>query len=332
MVSLSLWQTDIPVISGQGIRAINTKTDLPALADLLEIAFSEKMDSSGRAAIQQMRDMGRIGILNRLFATSLAKGVHRSFVWVENGRLLGNISLYSEKFPYQNTRAWILANIAVLPQHRKKGIATQLVVTALDALKTKGVNEIYLQVDEENKNARQLYQKLGFIEENAFGIWIRKRNSPIPHQNKNGEEVVRSSAVFREKEYRLARKTRPVERGGIGWLRPLDRREFIGGIQGLILSLISGRFRERRVLIEQGDAVKAAIWLDQKFHGPIVLTLLHETDLPPVKIKPLIRWALRRHPFRNFFLEHPKTSDIDSVLQEFEFRHTRTVVNMRHSL
>ena len=332
MVSLRLWQTDIPVISGQGIRAINTKTDLPALADLLEIAFSEKMDSNGRAALQQMRDMGRFGILNRLFAPSLAKGVHRSFVWVENGRLLGNISLYSEKLPFQHKRAWILANIAVLPQHRSKGIATQLVLTALNALKTKGVNEIYLQVDEENNNARQLYQKLGFIEDNVFGIWIRRRNSRIPHQKINYEEVVRSSVVFREKEFQLAQKIRPVERGGIGWLRPLERREFIAGFRGLISNLISGCFRERRVLIEPGDAVKAAIWLDQKFHGPIVLTLLHETDLPPVKIKSLICWALRRYPFRNFILEHPKTSNIDSVLQEFDFRNTRTVVNMRYCL
>ena len=332
MVSLRLWQTDIPVISGQGIRAINTKTDLPALADLLEIAFSEKMDSNGRAAIQQMRDMGRFGILNRLFAPSLAKGVHRSFVWVENGRLLGNISLYFEKFPFQHKRAWILANIAVLPQHRNKGIATQLVLTALNALKTKGVNEIYLQVDEENNTARQLYQKLGFIEENVFGIWIRRRNSRIPNQKINFEEVVRSSAVFREKEFQLAQKTRPVERGGIGWLRPLERREFIVGFWGLISNLISGCFRVRRVLIEPGDAVKAAIWLDQRFHGPIVLTLLHETDLPPVKIMPLICWALRRYPFRNFILEHPKASNIDSVLQEFDFRNTRTVVNMRYCL
>ena len=332
MVSLSHWQTYIPVISGQGIRAINTKTDLPALADLLEIAFTEKMDSNGRAAIQQMRDMGRFGVLNRLFAPSLAKGVHRSFVWVENGRLLGNISLYSEKFPFQHKQAWILANIAVLPQHRNKGIATQLILTALNALKSKGVSEIFLQVDEENKTARQLYQKLGFIEDNAFGIWIRRRNSRIPHQKINYEEVVRSSAVFREKELQLAQKIRPVERGGIGWLRPLERREFIAGFRGLISNLISGCIRERRVLIEPGDAVKAAIWLDQRIHGPIVLTLLHETDLPPVKIKPLICWALRRYPFRNFILEHPMTSNIDSVLQELDFRNTRTVVNMRNCL
>lgn len=328
MVSLSLWRADTPELQGQGVRPINTKTDLPALADLLEIAFANKMDAAGRAAIQQMREIGRLGF-SRYFSSGLASGVRRSFVWVEGGRLLGNISIYSANVPHQRCRAWILANIAVLPKQRRRGIATQLVRTALDHLRAKNAQHIVLQVDEDNRAARQLYRRLGFKEENVAGIWVRSRHKRPPAWITDAPPISRRSHSDRHAEYELALRTRPAERGGIGWLRPLNKADFEVGIRGFIAPLITGRLRERRVVIDDAHGLKAGIWVDRKIHGPVELTLLHETSSEHIELKALLSWALRRYTYRSMILEHPKDVGIDSLLNELEFRLTRTVINMR---
>lgn len=43
------------------IRPVNLRTDLPTLADLIELVFAPTMDESGRAAIREMRYMSRMG-------------------------------------------------------------------------------------------------------------------------------------------------------------------------------------------------------------------------------------------------------------------------------
>lgn len=328
MVSLSIRRADAPDISGNGIRAINTETDLPALAHLLEVAFQEKMDSGGRVALQQLRDIGRMGVLLRWFPSSLAEGIRRSLVWVEDGRLLGNLSLYSEKLPHQKQQAWILANIAVLPGQRNRGIATQLINTALEKLRQEESPLIVLQVDEENVTARNLYQRLGFVEENVFDIWLRQRNAAIPKGEDQGRFLLRSSAVLRKMEHQLALKTRANEQGGIAWLRPLDVSDFAAGVRGFWLQLRAGRIRERRLWIDNEQRVKAAIWLDRRFNRPIDLTLLYEANPSHDEIKTLLSWAIRRYPFRNFILEHPQDSAIGPVMKACGFRLARTVVNM----
>lgn len=330
MVSLSIHRADAPNISGKGIRPINTRTDLPALAHLLEIAFQEKMDAAGRAALQQLRDIGRFGVLHRWFPSSLAEGIRRSLVWVEDGRLLGNISIYAETLPYQKRRAWILANIAVLPGQRNRGIATQLISAALEKLQRKESSLIVLQVDEENATARKLYQSLGFVEENVFGIWLRRRNARIPSGEGQESSLLRSTAARRKLEHQLARQTRANEQGGIAWLRPLADGDFISGVRGHWLQLREGRIRERRLWLANENRVMAALWLDRRFNRPIELTLLHEANPPADVIRTLLSWAIGRYPFRNFILEHPQESALEPVMKDCGFRLARTVVNMHY--
>lgn len=59
-------------------------------------------------------------------------------------------------------RGWVW-EIGVLKLVRKKGIGTQLILTAMNFLKSKGMNEAMLGVDDTNPTkAIELYKKVGF--------------------------------------------------------------------------------------------------------------------------------------------------------------------------
>lgn len=53
-------------------------------------------------------------------------------------------------------------NLAVLPAHRRTGIATALLARLLDEGQRDGVSRVFLEVRESNDAARQLYERAGF--------------------------------------------------------------------------------------------------------------------------------------------------------------------------
>jgi ribosomal-protein-alanine N-acetyltransferase len=56
-----------------------------------------------------------------------------------------------------------VVSIAVLPEYRRRGIATALMLRAMDTMKNKyGASEVYLEVRVSNEPAIRLYEKLGF--------------------------------------------------------------------------------------------------------------------------------------------------------------------------
>lgn len=68
-----------------------------------------------------------------------------------------------------------LTNIAVMPQHRRKGVAGMLV----SALKTHvGEGSIFLEVRESNAPAIAFYQKHGFLQ-----VGVRKRYYRLPEED-----------------------------------------------------------------------------------------------------------------------------------------------------
>ena len=54
--------------------------------------------------------------------------------------------------------------LAVSPAHRKQGLARALLAEALDACRTRGAAEVFLEVADDNLPARALYALSGFAE------------------------------------------------------------------------------------------------------------------------------------------------------------------------
>lgn len=57
-----------------------------------------------------------------------------------------------------------LANIAVAPAHRGRGVGATLVDDVLAVARTRGVSTLWLEVRESNTAARRLYAARGFVE------------------------------------------------------------------------------------------------------------------------------------------------------------------------
>ena len=57
-----------------------------------------------------------------------------------------------------------ILNLAVAPAGRRRGLGRALVEAMLDALRSRGVGQVYLEVRESNATARALYASRGFKE------------------------------------------------------------------------------------------------------------------------------------------------------------------------
>ncbi len=55
-----------------------------------------------------------------------------------------------------------VVSVAVIPEHRKKGVGEALVSSAMESMKTYGAKQCYLEVRVSNDPAVNLYKKLGF--------------------------------------------------------------------------------------------------------------------------------------------------------------------------
>ncbi len=165
------------------LRPLNILRDLPAVADLIETCFSSTMDSEGKRYVQDMRRAGNdnsfVKWANRAAeTTSLPLS---GYVWDENGKIIGNTSLVP--FRHNKQRTYLIANVAVHPEHRRKGIARALTERALQHAREKKVNNIWLHVRDDNPGAIDLYTKLGFIERARRTSWQAVTDFHAPSLN-----------------------------------------------------------------------------------------------------------------------------------------------------
>ncbi|MBN1580716.1 MAG: GNAT family N-acetyltransferase [Anaerolineae bacterium] len=155
-----------PLISPRiekGLRPLNPGRDLGQLADLIENAFGDELSVDGARVLRDLRFLAWLGPLN-FFATgaqSEDEGIFTGFVWVQDGRVVGNVTVNR---PSGHARRWQISNVAVLEGYRRQGIARQLVEAAIELILERGGDVAYLYVREDNPAAQHLYQGLGFVE------------------------------------------------------------------------------------------------------------------------------------------------------------------------
>lgn len=144
-----------------GIRPLRPSRDLSGLADLIEQAFGPELSLGGEHVLRELRFLGRLGPLSLLFlaASSPVDGLLNGFVWEQDGRVVGNVTLSR---PTGHARRWQVSNVAVLEGYRGRGIGRSLIETALDTIVQRNGRTAYLYVREDNAAAVHLYKSLGF--------------------------------------------------------------------------------------------------------------------------------------------------------------------------
>ena len=105
----------------------------------------------------------------RVFDAKLAVRDDMLFVATEANSIVGTAMA-----GYDGHRGW-LYTVAVLPEHRRRGIATALVRHAVGALRAAGCTKVNLQIRATNLAVRGFYESLGFEAEErlSMGMHIR---------------------------------------------------------------------------------------------------------------------------------------------------------------
>ena len=159
-----------------GLRPFDPRRDFRSVVELIDIAFGDKLTPTAQASLAEMRHLARWGPLlwwlywPRWFGVMAMSG----FVWVEEGRVVGNVSLRRSS----GANAFI-GNVAVHPDWRGRGIASQLMKAALDEPNARRGHWIGLEVRADNLAARQLYEQLGFQEIGRTVCMLRPAGLPI---------------------------------------------------------------------------------------------------------------------------------------------------------
>ena len=199
-----------------GLRPVEPRRDMGQVANLIEIAFRGDLDGTGRRMVREMRTLGRIGWIGWAFSRLLLPPAARplGFVWEEDGRIVGNASL----LPVSGySKRWVMANVAVHPDYRRRGIAREMVSASDELAKAAGAEEIYLQVERNNQAALALYQSMGYTAIATRTTWRRPRGLPWNSAGRGGSVRERRTAEWTE-QWALAGKTSPE---GLIWPYPL---------------------------------------------------------------------------------------------------------------
>jgi ribosomal protein S18 acetylase RimI-like enzyme len=156
--------------SFRGARLFDPVRDLGAVARLLEEAFRPDHNFPF-SDVPWLRDLGIF-----LWTLGYAPGFPDSttgFVWVEDGRIVGNVTLSPDEGRLDR---YMITNVAVKPNYRRQGIAHALMQRSIEHLRTLNAKVALLNVRPNNYGAIKLYADLGFQQVETRGEWMRAQS------------------------------------------------------------------------------------------------------------------------------------------------------------
>ncbi|MGE5221079.1 MAG: GNAT family N-acetyltransferase [Omnitrophica WOR_2 bacterium] len=253
-----------PLSSTAGqLRPFDLRRDLNAVADLVELCFADTLDPEGERYLRQMRDAARSATFLR-WANAVADQTIMplsGFVWEEDRRLVGNLSLIP--FNIHSQRYYLIANVAVHPDYRRRGIARALTAMAQEQVRRRRGRAAWLHVREENEAAVRLYLSLGFKERARRTTWHSLRSSQLETLRTAPGTVIGSPRSYHwQQQYAWLREIYPEH---LSWHLPLNIRNFQPGISGFVSRLISGAYTRQWSIEQEGRLQATLSW--QAFQG-----------------------------------------------------------------
>jgi ribosomal protein S18 acetylase RimI-like enzyme len=200
--------------SFRGLRPFVPSRDLGGVAMLLEKAFREDLTF--------LQFWSRVPLLRNvsayLWAASFAPAMPESlvgFVWEEDRRIVGNVTVTPDE---SQRRHWLVSNVAVDEEFRRRGIARQLMEAATAEARGRGADWLILNVRPHNSAAITLYENLGFETIDTEMAYIRRRqdraySTPIAMRKLNAKDnraaydLARSGIADRMKMFRPPRSS-----------------------------------------------------------------------------------------------------------------------------
>ncbi len=309
------------------LRPLNAVRDLAAVADLVELCFYGGADEEGRRYLQRLLRASRKKRFLRWAPRALgAMTLPRiGYVWEEDGRIVGNVSLVP--FRHRGERIYLIANVAVHPDYRRRGIARALTQRALQHARERRAAAIWLHVRAENSAAFRLYQGLGFVPRAERTTWRARTDPGI-------EPVWGTLRFYRNANHLWGQQRRWLERAypeELAWYyRFPDWNALRPGLWGVFYRLFAGYHVYRWVAIRNGQPLGVLAWASPALGervDTIWVALAPGSD--PSVLTALLRYSRLRLAYRYALsLDYPR-GDSDPAIREAGFVPQRTLIWMK---
>ncbi|MEA4909184.1 MAG: GNAT family N-acetyltransferase [Chloroflexi bacterium] len=239
------------------IRPLDARRDLFAIADLIELCFASQMDQDGWEYLKSIRRIAHENSSTRWIISAGERIPYpmNGLVWEEDGKIVGNLTL----IPYLKNFRWkyLIANVAVHPDYRRRGIARQLTHQAITQLQDMGAESIWLQVRADYFPAYNLYRSLGFVDRAQRTTWLCESCPPANHPP--GETLKAGHRTRRDWKLQEAwlKDNYPPH---IAWYFPLNLASFRPNLWAGLVSLIEGTPLVHWSVHQHGQLYGTATW------------------------------------------------------------------------
>ncbi|MFO3797093.1 MAG: GNAT family N-acetyltransferase [Anaerolineales bacterium] len=302
-----------PNLASSHIRPFRAWRDGLAVSRLLELCFNIEGESSRSHSLERA-----IQHLERWAQGPFLPG---GYIWEEGGKVVGNTSLI--RLYHQGRAIMLIANVAVHPDFRRRGIARALMEQAIKSAKEQG-GEIWLQVRAENEGALTLYAQLGFTTQAQRTVWYATTTSQIA--NASPFEIYPLPRNLWQRVRQWLERLHPPH---LGWYHRWDWEQARPGWEMTLWRWILGIQASQWISFDKGKPQAALIWFPSP-RSEIGLWLAYPPNASPEAVIPLL-WVARRQLYQShhrIYLEHPH-GEMDDALREAGFSPLRTLLWMR---
>ncbi len=225
-------------VAGQnasGARPTQLNNDSGQILGLLDMAFGPL--PAGRGQRMLINPAGsNLGSMVGLRFGDFYQGIVPGFVWEEDGRIVGTMSLLAAR----KSGKYLIANVAVHPEYRRRGIATGLMSASMEYIRRRGGREILLQVERDNEPANRLYQDLSFKSLGEVNHWetnsVRVRSVTTSHSE--GVNIRPLSGKDERAAYSLDRRCMPFN---LRWPDPPNPKKYELTLWRRVSNFFNGR-------------------------------------------------------------------------------------------
>jgi ribosomal protein S18 acetylase RimI-like enzyme len=312
-----------------GLRPLDERRDLNAVADLVEMCFSDSMDPDGRRYIRDLRLNARTaGFWQAMGAFSEpTQNPYYGYVWEEDNRLVGNVSL----FPFQTLgqRSYLIANVAVHPDYRGRGIGRALTSAAINFARSRNAQTAWLHVRDDNGPAVHIYQSLGFIERTRRTTWqVRgenvNRSLPLPA----GCSILPRAGVYWPQQREWLKRIYPRE---LNWHLPVDWKALEPGITGSLYRLMNFNF-PRHWAVRRDGILQGVLTWQRSFGHADTLWLATPEKVAEEAVRELLACARRQLSSQRLARLNLPASHASTALIEAGYEVGHTLMWMEYHL
>lgn len=313
---------------GDGVRPVDMARDLPQVIDLLKMVFGDALESDEQQLFGNSSPVSANGLMYRF--NPAAARLSNGFVWQSDGRIIGNATLLT-------TRSWdryLVANVAVNPAYRRRGIARALMGSITESVKERGGRVILLQVVKDNQSAINLYNSLGYRSIGNMTTWYASPSrlrelSPDP-----SEEQAPSIELLPGNRWRDAYQLDTAHvHADLNWPEPILPDAYKRTLLRRAADFLNGRQSETWVVNDTNNRLIGLASILGEWGRSYQLVLRVHPDWSGQLERPLLAKAIRRLrylPRRNVRIDHPEADGLTTkLLQESNFSVQRTLTHMR---